>query len=289
MLERFATKIWRIVKKIGIGRVFDQPLIKNNVNKTIDLFAGKNWYFFPQDSWGFKLRFMFGWFEPQTVKTCREIIKPGMNVLDIGAHIGYFSRLFSELTGGTGRVFAFEPHPLTYDLLLKNINSCKCKNIIPIPKALSDKNDTVDFFETADSGKHSFFRVFESLSRIDSKGYAFKNKLIVNAIKLDDFLLKIGNPEINFIKMDIEGAEPKALRGMERTVKRSKNLVMIVEINSGTLNAGGVNVVEFLRQLENMNFKIQRILDSEGKIKSIEQLKDSRPEDGYVNLLCLKR
>lgn len=289
MLEKFITKIWRFIKKKGFEKFFNRLFIQNKIERVVDLIAEKKkMSFSPNDSWRFKIRFLFRWYEPESVAAAKKFIKPDMNVLDIGAHIGYFSRLFSELVGKRGKVYALEPHQETYNLLVQNISLPKYQNINPVQKALSDKTEKVDFFEVADSGKHSFYNVAYYLSKVDPVGYTFKRKLNVEAITLDEFLGKIGNPEINFIKMDIEGAEPKALRGMEKTVARSKNLAMIVEFNAGTLKAGGVTVPEFLKQLQEMGFKVKDILDAEGKIKSISQLKQSHPNDGYVNLLCLK-
>lgn len=228
-------------------------------------------------------------FEPESVTACKKHVHPGMNVLDAGAHVGYFSLLFSELVGPKGKVFAFEPHPETYHLLVKNIGFNKYSNIIPVKNALSDENEEIEFFEVNFTGAHSVYDVSKYLFETDPERYTFKKKLTVDAVTLDDFLAKRGNPEINFIKVDIEGAEPRALAGMKKTIARSKNLKMIVEFNAATLQAGSVTPAEFIDLLQKMGFEIEAILDSEGRLETIDQLRNSPADNNYANLLCIKK
>jgi len=294
MLERLATKTWRFLK----GNIFPKAegknpsggfSFKNTIGLIINVFAWREKVvFFPNDPWRFKLRFLLNWHEPESVKACKEIIKPGMNVLDIGAHLGYYSRLFSKLVGPSGTVYAFEPDPPTYKLLVSNISLPKFKNITVIDKAVSDASGKLDFFEMAASGKHSFYDVSQSLANIDPESYLFKDRLSVEAITVDSFLERAGNTKIDFIKMDIEGAEPRALRGMQKTISRSHGLTLLVELNDGSLRAGGSSAGEFLKQLQEFGFEVKKILDAEGKIKSVGQLQAVQAEDGYVNLLCKK-
>ncbi len=294
MLRKNIIKTWRFIKKIEKKNgVNSAPLLyflsKYGIEPILDLFLKIRQINLPSgSSWESKLKFLLKWSESESVRVCKKVIHPGMNVLDIGANVGYFTLLFSELVGPENKVFAFEPHPETYRLLVKNIHSSKYKNIIPVRKALSDKEGEVEFFEVKDISKSSFYDVSKYLSKVDPRGYAFKKRLTVDTITLDDFLGKIGDPEINFIKMDIEGAEPKALAGMKKTIERSKDLKMIVEFNAGTLQVGGVSSSEFLNQLIEMGFEIKAVLDAGGRIQSINQLKNSQAEDGYVNLFCVR-
>jgi len=239
--------------------------------------------------WKLRLMLLVRRFEPESVTACKKHVHTGMNVLDAGAHVGYFSLLFSELVGPEGKVFAFEPHPETYHLLVKNIGFKKYRNIIPVENALSDENEEIEFFEVNFTGAHSVYDVSKYLFETDPERYRFKKKLTVDAVTLDDFLAKRGNPEIDFIKIDIEGAEPRALAGMKKTIERSKNLKIIVEFNAATLQAGGVTPAEFMDQMQEMGFEIKEILDSEGRLETIDQLRNSPADNNYANLLCIKK
>src|SRR5688572_13621160 len=82
------------------------------------------------------------WAEAET-RLFRELIRPGMVVVDVGANIGYFSLLASTLVGPTGRVYAFEPDPVNCALLRKNVRLNRVTNIEVIESALSDNEDPV--------------------------------------------------------------------------------------------------------------------------------------------------
>ena len=85
----------------------------------------------------------------------REILKPGMVVLDIGANIGYHTLISSKLVGNTGKIYSFEPEPHNFKLLLKNIEINEFKNIIPINKALSNNiGSTKLFLDTQSENIH---------------------------------------------------------------------------------------------------------------------------------------
>ena len=89
--------------------------------------------------------------------------------------------------------------------------------------------------------------------------------------------------------MDIEGAEPAALKGMVSTIERSKSLAMIVEFNPGALKAGGTEPEEFLKQLLAAGFEISAIGPDAILQPLIDLVYPSAPSDWYVNLLCVKR
>ncbi len=281
MLENFATKTWRATKKMGAG----DTILKRFFEPLIGFLAKKEkMSLSPDENWGTRLRYLLRWYEPGSTKICKKFIRPGMNVLDIGADVGYYSRLFSELTGPQGRVWAFEPFPASFSLLKKNTELSRYQNIFPIKKAVSDVSGNKKFFAGTKPGKHTFY----DISKINPK-YSAKDNLTVQSTTIDDFLSKEGNPPINFIKMDIEGAEPEALAGMRDTVSRSKNLAMIVEFNvKALLHLAGKDPSLFLKDLENMGFKISVIL-SDGKLKPIEDFSQPFDEKGYLNLLCVKR
>ena len=109
----------------------------------------------------------------------------------------------------------------------------------------------------------------------------------VESITIDEFLRSQGNPEIHFIKMDIEGAEPKALQGMSQTVHRSKFLMMVVECSAKNLQLGNISVSVFVRQLQAMGFRVQAILP-DGLRNALDESVQKRAAQGYVNLFCVK-
>src|SRR5215831_4806609 len=71
----------------------------------------------------YNYRFLTGMYEPGTTKVVGRLLRPGMVVIDVGAHIGYYTKLFAKSVGKQGRVYAFEPNPETFAVLEYNTKS----------------------------------------------------------------------------------------------------------------------------------------------------------------------
>lgn len=194
-----------------------------------------------------------GVYEVGTTKVFKDVVKRGMTVVDVGSGRGYFSLIAARLVGSEGRVFAFEPEPSNYGWLVKYITINGFKNILPIKKAVSDKKGTTKLhLDRVDIGRHSI--VFEE-GRDDY--------VKVETISLDDFFEENQIlPDV--VKMDIEGAEVLALKGMRRTIERSANLRMFIEYERNK-----EEVYDFLAKY----FEIYRITN-DGKLIQAKDDKD---------------
>ncbi|BCX15615.1 MAG: hypothetical protein KatS3mg097_507 [Candidatus Parcubacteria bacterium] len=162
--------------------------------------------------------------------------------LDIGAHIGKYSILYSDFYE---KIYAFEPEPDNFNLLKENIrlNNLKGK-IFPFQLALSDKTSKIEFYLSP-------YSVANSL--IKNEGY---KKILVDTITLDEFLKqeKINFNNISCIKIDVEGAEDMVIKGMEKSFSflRCKIIIEILENNSENFKF----ISEFIKKY---NFKIKKI------------------------------
>ncbi len=136
--------------------------------------------------------------------------KEGDVVIDAGAFQGVFSVYASKLVGKYGKVIAFEPDEANYKLLKKNIRLNGIKNVILINKGLWNKNDVLKF---KTKGPESCLAEFDKEEDITEK---------IGVVSLDEILLKMNINRVNFVKMDIEGAELKAVEGMKNTMKKNK-------------------------------------------------------------------
>lgn len=104
-----------------------------------------------------------GIYEKQTTKVFRSIVGRGMVCLDIGANVGYFTLIAAKLVGEKGKVFAFEPEPHNFDLLVKNIALNGYDNVTPVQKAISNKNGKAKLFlNTFDGGGHTLARAAQN-------------------------------------------------------------------------------------------------------------------------------
>ena len=146
---------------------------------------------------------------------CHKYIpKSGDIVLDIGSGIGDQIILFSRLVGPKGLVIAIEGHPEVYRCLHKKITANKLKNVLSFNIAATDQEKKVYISSNFDHITNSIINV--------SKG------ICIEGYSLDYFFesTKVKLPNIDFVKMNIEGAEAIALRGMNNILKKSSNVVI---------------------------------------------------------------
>jgi len=202
---------------------------------------------------------VFGIYEPLETSLVKKEIKKGNSVIDIGAFIGYYSLIFAKLVGLQGKAFAFEPQENPFSLLKKNLEINEYKNYVIENKLVSNKNEKVKF----------------------------QNKLI-DAIKLDDYFLDFPN-KIDFIKMDIEGAEMQALEGMTSLIETNDNIRIMTEFHPTELKKFGTNPSLFLKNLRDFGFTIYHINNKEKMIKPVSDdflLTTFPAKDSSTNLFC---
>lgn len=194
-----------------------------------------------------KLNMLWGIYEPETYLFFKKIIKPGMTVVDIGAHIGYFTRLFSRLAGRSGFVYALEADPENFSLLKKNTKHIK--NVALFPVAVSNKTGSINFYRSEKTGCHSTIQ--------DTAQH--KETITVPSSDMDSLLDKRQIQKVDVIKMDIEGGELNALKGMQKILNSNQSLSLVIEFNPGCLKQAGTSTREFIAYLSDLGFYIYAI------------------------------
>lgn len=210
----------------------------------------------------------------------KKIIKPGWNVIDCGAHIGYHTLEFSRLVGKTGKVYAFEPAPITFYFLKKNIEVNRLsENVSCFNVAVSDK-----------SGKSELVIADENGVPIGAAGYHLgskgKKRITVDVAALDDVIYKLGQ-KINFIKIDVEGYEIKTLNGMNK-ILIDYNPILFIEYHPKMQSLACEKPENLLNYLLDKGYKLY-----DAKLKKetnkIELMKIYTEElNNHTNLLCTK-
>jgi len=228
-----------------------------------------------------------GIWEAHITALFKQLVKKNMTVVDIGANIGYFTLLAASLVGEKGKVFAFEPVPQNYTLLVKNIEVNSYKNVTPVQKAVSNHAGKVKFFLDYDAlGQSSLFSVSENLTE----------PITVDVVSLDEFF-KGNEYSINIIKMDIEGAEMTVLLGMEKILENNNDLKIFTEFWPDGLLKSGFSAKEYWNKLEQFGFKFIYLIDDDKKRLEIVDFKDAvkrcqntifKRTTRHVNLLCAK-
>jgi FkbM family methyltransferase len=196
-------------------------------------------------------------YEPETSSKLRELLQPGMCFVDIGAHIGYFSLLGGQCVGSTGKVFAFEAVPATYDVLVQNVQSNNVGAVImPVNKAVSDTQQKLTFVINPEHSVSN--KVLADGERNPAKTSE------VEAITLDTFFATLGWPAMHLMKMDVEGLELAVLRGMHELNQRNPHLRVIFEFHYETFCRLHIQPDDIFHLLQAYGFNRFQILHREG-------------------------
>lgn len=166
--------------------------------------------------------YWLGTHEPQMQAALRRSIRPAMTVYDCGANVGYFSVMFAHLVGESGRVFAFEPSPASADCLraARELNGFRHMEVVPA--AVWERSGALRFFCGGADASLVSDHVEGVFGDADGGGTAGGRFVDVAAISLDEFVYEEGNPPPDFIKLDVEGAEGKAMAGARRVLSERR-------------------------------------------------------------------
>jgi FkbM family methyltransferase len=175
-----------------------------------------------------------------------------MTFVDIGAYVGYFTILASRWVGNAGHVYAFEPDSLAYQFLLRNIEANGCANAVAINKALSDGAGTATLIRDP-KGPETFLAV------TPGDGDA----VTVPTVTLDSFLESENWPPVDLAKMNIEGSELIALRGMKEVSQRNSRLQLVMEFNPAAMQRASVSREDLTTELAELGFRRGRVVERE--------------------------
>ncbi|MBN1287223.1 MAG: FkbM family methyltransferase [Anaerolineae bacterium] len=257
----------------------------------------------PDDPFWFRLNLVTGRHEFETVQVVERLLRPGMTVLDIGAHAGYYARRCAEWVGPGGRVFAFEPHPRTFEVLRRNV--ARLGNVTPVRAAVAEREGVAELYDyliMSASGSLHYDRDLLELqkARVGDADIAPRIRtdfpvetFTVRTVKVDGYLAGQGVARVDVVKMDIEGAEMHALRGMPATIAGSPGLALVMEYNPKALKAFGFEPEAALAETLGMGFaRVQaiepggRLVDLTHDAAAVAQLTARLLDDmGVMNLL----
>lgn len=217
-----------------------------------------------------------GCFERETVDYVRAYLKPGMTFIDIGANIGQYTLIASDLVGGCGRVHAFEPHPEVFRDLRENVqaNSFVCPqdselstNIELHQLALSEKEGNAQLFfgHSNNAGANSLRPTVNTSSKT----------VEISMKRMDDVLGHL--EKIDMIKMDIEGAELLALRGGEGVIKRTKPVIVMELTNDKFTGGFGYTTDDIVAWLNDHGYRIEGLRTNglvpfNGRVHNVENI-----------------
>lgn len=234
---------------------------------------------------GFKMRlpprfvepFVFDRYEPVTDAHLADALRPGMVVLDIGAHVGYYTLVAAQAVGPSGKVHAFEPCAETLSLLRANVRANGFANVEIHPFAAGSGDSKRTLHVTGSSDSHGLFP------------HPLTETVRMTEVRTVRVAQVVPGP-VDLVKIDVEGAEFEVLDGMRDLVSGEDPSVLIVEWNPACLRNAGQDPLELPRCLEELGFTEISVLDDRRRrVRSVEDTREEiagrpPPPWWYVNL-----
>lgn len=239
--------------------------------------SGMQFWADPASHFGFEL-LTTGQYEPQLTEVLRRILRSGDRFVDLGGNEGYFTVLASRLVGSKGKVTCVEPQSRLQDVIKKNLEINKCRNVDLQRVAVCNSDEPVTLHLSSDNntGGTSFYRHW----RVGS------GSEIVPAKHLDDMFPRSDARSIRLLKIDCEGAESEIIPSAQRLLEKQVFQFISIEYHPQLIGESGVAVIDHC--LRDAGYELVRTalgcwiyhlpdlrqeLEAWGPVRSIERFK----------------
>ena len=196
-----------------------------------------------------------GRYEPQETTLLQQLLRPGMTFVDVGANWGYFTLVGAHLVGARGRVISVEPDPRACRTIRANIAQNGLTSVSVVEAAASDRQGTISL-QTYGEGDDDLGNFGVAASTTVREG---GTRFEVSARPLDDVLDEAGVDRVDLLKMDIEGAEARALPGLARRLASGKISRLLLELHPAHLNDQGSSANAVVAGLRSHGYRPWRI------------------------------
>lgn len=270
-INNFLFNRFRFPGSRKIGRTFSKFLLPNLNQLTqvptiydFDMLVNKN---------GGEEIYSLGFYEVGTVDVIDKCLEPNDVFIDVGASIGLMS-LFASKKCTNGKIFSFEPQKERFEIISKNVELNKCKNVQIFNNGLGDKEAQLQLHTD----------VF-SPSIVDIENSKGKSELI-DILVLDNVLLSKGVEKVKFIKIDVEGFELNVLKGAEKLLSRKDAPIVCIEYvkRLQNLNNNDISIIEYIKRINDYHlFQLEKSSNTISKL--VEVTNESKLRD-CDNIYC---
>lgn len=207
--------------------------------------------------------YVAGSFEPNEFAFLDGVLRPGMTFIDVGANEGYFTLHAARRVGRGGRVVSVEPSSRERLQLERNVRRNRLRNVTIVPHALADAAGTARLQIAAKvHGGHNTFGAF---AYDDAVAVASEE---VPLETLDALAGRLSVGRVDVIKIDVEGAELKVLKGGRHLLATSRP-ILLIEANDAALRGQGASTAALLELLRELAYEIHVFSDKTGKVERL--------------------
>jgi FkbM family methyltransferase len=166
--------------------------------------------------------YWLGTYEPELQQAVEELVSPGMVAYDIGANIGYITLMLARRAGENGQVYAFEALPENVERLKANLRRNHLETQVRVFSGAVVEASRPVQFQVGPSGGMG-----KAVGSAGRQEVHYRAEITVPGLSLDEFVYGQGNPPPDAIKMDIEGGEVLAVRGMSRVLNEARPILLV--------------------------------------------------------------
>jgi FkbM family methyltransferase len=183
---------------------------------------------------------LVSWYEPDAVAVIDAVVREGNVCLDLGANVGALTLAMARRVGPTGQVYAFEPGPVTYARLVRNVelNPSIRDRVVLLQLGVADRRGVLYWREEADNRGNASL-LSPSGARVD-------------VVSLDEHFAGTPLPRLDFVKIDVEGMEYEVLLGARRTLVTHRPIIYLETLREFDAARGfsvGERIEQLLREL----------------------------------------
>ena len=227
--------------------------------------------------------FLFGYFEYETVRAYRRLLKPGDTVLDIGANIGAHTMHLARSVSPTGKVIAFEPTAYAYNKLRQNIAlNPLLAGLIQAEQIMLVGSDNAQ----VEPQLYSSWQIHDAAADTHPKhGGRLMDTTGAQNMTLDHYIAERKPGAVSLIKMDVDGHECQVLRGARELLRRDKP-ALLMEIMPYGLDEAGSSLDELLTILSAHGYSLYD-LNGRSALPTDNSIRQKIPPAGGINVLAM--
>ncbi len=216
-------------------------------------------------------------FEESEIGFLQKVLREGDIFFDVGANIGLFSLYAASLVGKDGKVWAFEPAPITFSRLKENILLNDFVQVETLNIGISDKAGE-EYLHISEDGRDGWNTFANGNADLFSAG------MNVTVDSLDNFVVQhnIDISKIKLIKIDVEGWEVPVIKGMKKIMRENNNAILLAEFTQKNSLAAGFNCYQLYDLVSDMGFS----WFSYNSQKNLLFPEKKRVEYPYINLIA---